>query len=176
MAIFKIMCLEAQGSDTFYGVDTMIASRQAKISSGLEFNRILWVHWTKNRSPLLGNVRGRLTPWKLIHNRVFQKSGITQPENWNTEKLWMSFPRFTLVVMKSSKTENMKRFTKVIHEKMKINNIFNDSNPNTMFRWASIIAANFQIGTVSPIKYWVSAFKECKALRFGSICENLEFS
>ena len=32
MAIFKIMCLEAQGSDTFYGVDTMIASRQAKIS------------------------------------------------------------------------------------------------------------------------------------------------
>ena len=32
MAIFKIMCLEAQGSDTFYGVDTMIASRQAQIS------------------------------------------------------------------------------------------------------------------------------------------------
>ena len=69
------------------------------------------------------------------------------------------------MIMKSPKTENMKRFTKVIHEKMKTNNIFNDSNPNTMFRWASIIAANFQIGTVSPIKNWVSAFKECKALR-----------
>ena len=74
-----------------------------------------------------------------------------------------------LVIMKFSKTENMKRFTKVIHEKMKTNNIFNDSNPNTMFRWASIIAANFQIGTVSPIKNWVSAFKECKALRSGFI-------
>ena len=26
------MCLEAQGHESFYGVDTMIASRQAKIS------------------------------------------------------------------------------------------------------------------------------------------------
>ena len=43
MAIFKIMCLEAQGSDTFYGVDTMIASRQAKISSGLEFVELIWL-------------------------------------------------------------------------------------------------------------------------------------
>ena len=39
--IFKIMCLEAQGSDTFYGVVTMIASRQAKISSGLEFFELI---------------------------------------------------------------------------------------------------------------------------------------
>ena len=83
---------------------------------------------------------------------------------------------FLLVIMKSSKTENMKRFTKVIHEKMKTNNIFNDSNPNTMFRWASIIAANFQIGTVSPIKNWVSAFKECKALRSGFIFSLMKFT
>ena len=129
------MCLEAQVHESFYGVDTMIASRQAKI--------FITLRPSNNLSRIQAHAR---RAWSLC-----------APINGYH------------LIMKSIKTENMKRFTKVIHEKMKTNNIFNDSNPNTMHRWASIIAANFQIGTVSPIKNWVSAFKECKALRYQFI-------
>ena len=46
----------------------------------------------------------------------------------------------------------MERFAKVVHTKMKQNNIFNDTSDKILGKWASIFAANFQLGSVSPVK------------------------
>ena len=66
-------------------------------------------------------------------------------------------PNFEAVnkMIASRQRVNIDRFTKVIHEKMKINNVFqqhSNNTPKNLSRWATIMAANFQMGTVSPLR------------------------
>lgn len=68
------------------------------------------------------------------------------------------------MVNRGVQLDNLDKFTKIVHSKLKAQNVFLETNHKELLRWAGQIAANFQLGTVSAIKPWIQRVKEIRVL------------
>jgi len=60
--------------------------------------------------------------------------------------------------------ENLDKFIKIVYQKLKNQNVFLETNQKELLRWAELIAANIQLGTVSAVKPWVQTIKDIRCL------------